>query len=202
MLLIYFIILFELVISVLSFAKSSFREALIGHPYSTDSGEWYRLFTAGCVQVDAFHIFVNMYSLYNFAFIVMGTLCSRGRDMAGRLLFLLLYLGGILSSNLAYYYFYREDADYYHLGASAGVVSVMVAAIVWDHSMEIRLWLVPKAIRGKLFLPLYLIGSFLLKINCEHAISILAHGVGGGYGLAFGLCTRLLYFRNGEVRCL
>lgn len=61
-------------------------------PLTIDHGEWWRIMTSAFVHIGVLHIFCNLFTLYGF-----GELVER---IFGRGLFLLIYLGSILTGGL------------------------------------------------------------------------------------------------------
>lgn len=189
MLVIHLILITTLCLSIASLADFNLERKLIGHPYSTHFfGEWYRVLTSGFIHADVSHLFFNLYSFSSFSPTVLPYLHWLGWRHFSNAIFLLLYIGGIVSASLVSYYRHRHSAHYYHLGASAGVVAVMTAAVLCDPNMQVDLFFIIP-IPGVLFLPVYLAWSFLAR-NSGSTTGHLAHFVGGIYGLLFMACIR------------
>ena len=90
--------------------------------------EYHRLITHAFVHANWEHLFVNMIVLFSFG----RAIESYFEFNFGRLhtlYFILLYVGGILFSNLYALYKYRNDYYYNAVGASGAVAAVLFASI-------------------------------------------------------------------------
>jgi membrane associated rhomboid family serine protease len=119
-------------ISAYAWSKDELMDSWIMQPYrmARSSGQWYRLLTSGFLHADLMHLFFNMFAFYSFGPVVLRTLVEVYGQGAGIGLFLLLYLGGIIISDLPTYFRHRDDPGYRSLGASGGVSSVLFASIM------------------------------------------------------------------------
>ncbi|MEM7361849.1 MAG: rhomboid family intramembrane serine protease [Bacteroidota bacterium] len=186
---IYIIILSTLLISVVAWMNEEMRNTWIGHPYSTYfHGEWYRLLTAGLVHIDLLHLFFNLYVFYSFSRLVGRCLELTCGQWSGAL-FVLLYVGAILSASLVLLFQHRRDPYYYHIGASAGVTAMMTVAIVYFPYLPIGFFFLPIDIPGIVFLTLYLLWNFLAR-NSATGRESLSNFIGGIYGIVFVACLR------------
>ena len=131
------LILIGLTVAISAYAWSNHElmDSWILRPYAWPArqGQWYRLLTSGFLHADWGHLLFNMFAFYSFGARVSapGTGArlegfGQGRHLA---LFLLLYLGGIIVSDLPTYFRHRDDRGYRSLGASGGVASVLFASI-------------------------------------------------------------------------
>ncbi|MEM9569648.1 MAG: rhomboid family intramembrane serine protease [Bacteroidota bacterium] len=194
------IILLTILVSVTSWRKYPLQEKFIGHPYSTYLfGEWYRLLSAGFMHADQIHLAFNLLSFYSFASVLNSSLFHSFGEVLKDLMFLCIYFGGILLANLVTYFRHRHQPYYYHLGASAGVVAIMTAAILYNPGMSVNLLFLSIPINGMLYLVGYLFYSFLSR-NRDSRVGHLAHFVGGAYAVLFLLLTQYSTIKNTMVK--
>ena len=155
------------------------------------SGQWHRLLTSGFLHNDLGHLFFNMFAFYSFAPVVLATLRGNYGAGAGLGLFLLLYLGGIVVSDLPTYFQHRDDPGYRSLGASGGVSSVLFASIllfpVSANGGGIIILPIPFPIQPFLFGILYLLYSWYMARRQADNINHDAHF----YGALFGVLLML-----------
>ncbi|RZK32522.1 MAG: rhomboid family intramembrane serine protease [Hymenobacter sp.] len=157
-------------------------------PYvmARSSGQWYRFLTSGFLHADWMHLLFNMYAFYSFGPIVLSMLATAYGPNGGLGLFLLLYLGGIIVSDLPTYFRHRDDRDYRSLGASGGVSSVLFASILLFPVSEgggIRIFPIPVDIQPFLFGFLYLAYSYYMGRRRGDNINHDAHFYGALYGV-------------------
>ena len=130
------IILIGLTVLVSAYAWSNHEvyDNLILDPYrmSGQPGQWYRFLTSGFLHADWGHLLFNMITLYSFGVLALGTFRSQLGLGPGLIAFLVLYLGGIVLSDLPTYFRHRHDPGYRSLGASGGVASVLFAGILFQ----------------------------------------------------------------------
>ncbi|GAB3635175.1 rhomboid family intramembrane serine protease [Hymenobacter arcticus] len=183
------LILIGLTVAVSAYAWSNdeLMRAWILEPYTMAraKGQWYRFLTSGFLHADWMHLLFNMYAFYSFGPIVLSMLATTYGPNGGLGLFLLLYLGGIIVSDLPTYFRHRDDRDYRSLGASGGVSSVLFASIL----------LIPTGKIGMMFLPpqlgipsfafgfLYLAYSYHMGRRRGDNINHDAHFYGALYGV-------------------
>ncbi|RZL02275.1 MAG: rhomboid family intramembrane serine protease [Hymenobacter sp.] len=157
-------------------------------PYvmARSSGQWYRFLTSGFLHADWMHLLFNMYAFYSFGPIVLSMLANAYGPNGGLGLFLLLYLGGIIVSDLPTYFRHRDDRDYRSLGASGGVSSVLFASILLFPVSEgggIRIFPIPVDIQPFIFGFLYLAYSYYMGRRRGDNINHDAHFYGALYGV-------------------
>jgi len=177
------------VISVYAWSKQSLMDSWIMQPYvmARSPGQWYRLLTSGFLHADWAHLLFNMFAFYSFSPVVLETLKAGYGDGLGLALFLLLYLGGIIISDLPTYFQHRDDPGYRSLGASGGVSSVLFASIllfpVNNNGGGIIIFPIPFPIQPFLFGFLYLAYSWYMGRRRGDNINHDAHFYGALYGV-------------------
>ena len=184
------LILIGLTVGVSAYAWSNdeLMRSWILQPYvmARSSGQWYRFLTSGFLHADWMHLLFNMYAFYSFGPIVLSMLATAYGPNGGLGLFLLLYLGGIIVSDLPTYFRHRDDRDYRSLGASGGVSSVLFASILLFPVSEgggIRIFPIPVDIQPFLFGFLYLAYSYYMGRRRGDNINHDAHFYGALYGV-------------------
>jgi len=181
-------------ISVYAWSKQELLDSWILHPYhmARDNGQWYRFLTSGFLHADIGHLFFNMFAFYSFSPVVLRTLAEGYGAPAGIGLFLLLYLGAIILSDLPTYFRHRDDRNYRSLGASGGVSAVLFASIllfpVSPGGGGIIIFPIPVPIQPFLFGILYLLYSWYMGRRQGDNINHDAHF----YGALFGVLLMLI----------
>lgn len=133
--------------------------------------------SSGFVHADLPHLLFNMITFWYFGVqleLYMGTPK-----------FVLLYLIGLLVSQLGSYYKHRDDPGYATLGASGAISAVLFAAIVFFPTMKLYLFFVPIPIPAPLFAVGYLAYSFWSSKQNRGRINHDAHLGGALAGMAF-----------------
>jgi len=129
-----------IVVSIIAFYNSKLKALLLLHPYSTWRGKrWYTLLTSGFVHKDWPHLVFNMLFLYVFAFKLEKEFLQRSEW--GHLQLGLLYVFSIVLSNGSTIVRYKDDFWYNSLGASGGVLALMMSYILF-HPFD-KLYLIP-----------------------------------------------------------
>ena len=176
-------------ISVYAWSKDELMNSWILEPYrmARSDGQWYRLLTSGFLHADWAHLLFNMFAFYSFGPVVLRTLVEGYGEGAGLGLFLLLYLGGIIISDLPTYFRHRNDPSYRSLGASGGVSSVLFASIllfpVNNNGGGIIIFPIPRPIQPFVFGILYLAYSWYMGRRRGDNINHDAHFYGALYGV-------------------
>lgn len=180
-------------ISAYAWSKQELMDSWIMHPYimARSSGQWYRLLTSGFLHADWGHLFFNMFAFYSFSPVVLETLADGYGEGMGLGLFLLLYLGGIIVSDLPSYFQHRDEPGYRSLGASGGVASVLFASIllfpVNTNGGGIIIFPIPFPIQPFLFGILYLAYSWYMGRRRGDNVNHDAHFYGALYGVVLML---------------
>ena len=175
-------------ISAYAWSKDELMKSWIMEPYvMARSGQWYRLLTSGFLHADWGHLLFNMFAFYSFGPLVLAALQDGFGQIPGLGLFLLLYLGGIIISDLPTYFQHRNDPGYRSLGASGGVSSVVFASIllfpVNTNGGGIIIFPIPFPIQPFLFGFLYLSYSWYMGRRRGDNINHDAHFYGALYGV-------------------
>ncbi|MEM7103792.1 MAG: rhomboid family intramembrane serine protease [Bacteroidota bacterium] len=152
--------------------------------YVNERGEYYRFITAAFIHKDWWHLGVNMIVLYFFGQTVESVYKVLFGTW-GALLFLGLYLGGILASKAITYFRHRTNPGYGSLGASGAVSAVLFASILFDPWNEIFIFFIPKGIPGFIFGLIYLAYSTYMDKKGTDLIGHNAHLSGAFFGVLF-----------------
>ncbi|WP_457066237.1 rhomboid family intramembrane serine protease [Hymenobacter sp. UYAg731] len=184
-------------VSAYAWSNHELMESWILRPYrmARDNSQWYRFLTSGFLHADWGHLLFNMIAFYSFGQLVLSVLASGtgapGLDgfgaVGGIWRFLLLYLGGIVVSDIPTYFRHRDDRDYGSLGASGGVASVLFAGVVYSPLNKIYMMFIPVGIPGFIFGFLYLAYSYYQGRRRGDNINHDAHFYGAIYGVVFTL---------------
>ena len=137
--------------------------------------------TSGFVHADLPHLLFNMVTFWFFAFPL--------EKQVGPVHFAVLYLLGLVVSDLGTYFKHRNDPQYASLGASGAISAVLFAAIVYFPWMELFIIPIPLPIPAPLFAVGYVAYSWYSARQARGRINHDAHLGGALFGLVFVLVT-------------
>ena len=143
--------------------------------------EYDTIIMSGFVHADLMHLIFNMMTFYFFAF--------RLEAYIGSVLFVLLYLAGLLISHAGTYYKQRRNPEYASLGASGAISAVLFASIVYFPDMRLLILPIPYPIPAPLFALLYLAYTYYSARHPHGRINHDAHLGGAITGLLFVAVT-------------
>ncbi|HBK32416.1 rhomboid family intramembrane serine protease [Limibacterium fermenti] len=188
-----FLIVLTAVISIAAFQDRRLVDKMIFYPPAVRQGEWYRLFSYGFLHADYAHLIFNMFTLYFFGEDIERTYRAALGASTGNLLYILMYVLGLVVSILPTYRQNRDNASYYGLGASGAVSAVVFAYILINPMNFMGILFIPVMLPAFIFGALFLVISYQLDKKQAGGINHLAHITGGVFGLVF----TLLLFRWG-----
>jgi membrane associated rhomboid family serine protease len=151
------------------------------NPYMvTHRGQYYRTITSGFIHSDHMHLLFNMVSFYFFGTGLEGIFQTIFGSLGG-VYFILMYLLGIIVSDIPTLIKHRNNPGYNSLGASGAVSAVIFACILFDPLLEI--YFLPGFIMGTA----YLIYSSVSSRRSRDGINHDAHLYGALFGIVFCL---------------
>lgn len=181
------LIILTVAVSWYAFQNDQLTHRWIFHPYSVQvNNEWHRFITSGFLHADFTHLFFNMLALYFFGRVVEYVFMATFGDAIGIALYLFIYIGGIIVSDIPTYLKHRDNPAYRALGASGGVSAVIFSSILFNPISDICLYFficLPGFILGLL----YLIYSYYKGRQGADAINHDAHFYGAVYGIVVSL---------------
>jgi len=152
------------------------------NPYQIKhSKQYWRFITSGFVHLNYTHLFFNMFALYFF-----GQHVAYYFGAMGNQLLVVLYLSGIVISDIPTYLKYKDIPNYNSLGASGGVAAVLFSSIMFEPLNPI----IPIGIPGFVLGTLYLIYSYYQGKRMSDNINHDAHLYGAIFGLVFTVLLR------------
>jgi len=181
----YVIILITSIISIYCFNKPELNNKLMFSPYRyiNDKKRWIIL-SHGFIHADFFHLFFNMYVLYVFAPSVESYFNITSE--IGYIYFISLYILGILFSTIPSLFKHYDNPNYFSLGASGAVSSIVFAYILIFPLRELGLVLLPGIwLPGFIFGSLYIIAEHYLSKKQYSNIAHDAHLSGSIFGIIF-----------------
>jgi membrane associated rhomboid family serine protease len=174
------------VILVAGVAGLSVAPRLIGagllRPWMVYRGrKLHTLLTSGFVHASYGHLLFNALTLWSFGFPLEQRIGS------GR--FLLLYVAGLLISDLGTVWRQRNNPDYASLGASGAILAVLFASILYFPLQSIFMMFIPVPIPAWLFALGYLAYSLYASRFVRDHINHDAHLGGALTGIVFVLVS-------------
>ena len=194
------IVIITVLISIAAFSNQKVQNDLIFYPAVIKSkNQFYRFFTYGFIHADIIHLAFNMISLWSFGKLletdagdVFKTYKSLFGDKGG-LMYIALYVLGIIVSVIPDYIKHKNNYAYRALGASGAVSAVIFAAIALEpKALKLSLFLIPIPIPGYIFAVLFLALSTYLARRGQDNIGHGAHLTGAVFGLVFTIVAAKL----------
>ncbi len=138
------IIAVNVLVSIRGFNDMQFFERYKFGIGAIKAGQRDRLFTSGFLHVDVAHLFMNMFTLYFFADVVIRWM--------GAPKFLIIYAVSLIAGSLLALFFHKDEPFYSAVGASGAVTGILYAAILLQPDMKLFVMLIPIPI------PAYVLG--------------------------------------------
>ncbi|MGI9547406.1 MAG: rhomboid family intramembrane serine protease [Flavobacteriaceae bacterium] len=138
------IIAANVLVSLRGFNESGFFERYKFSIGPIRAGQRERMLTSGFLHVDMAHLFINMFTLYFFADVVIRWF--------GAPKFIIIYFISLLAGSLLALFFHRDEPYYSAVGASGAVTGILYAAILLQPNMSLFIMFIPIPI------PAYILG--------------------------------------------
>ena len=139
----------NVLVSLRGFNSSVFFDRYKFSISAIQAGQKERMVTSGFLHVDISHLFLNMFTLYFFAPVVISWF--------GSIRFLIIYLVSLIAGSLLALFFHKDEPFYSAVGASGAVMGVLYAAILLNPDMQLGIMFIP------IPLPAYVLGiAYLL----------------------------------------
>ena len=185
----YIIIGITIAVSMIAFNNQTLYRDLMMNPYMINTrNQYYRFFSSGFIHGGHTHLLMNMITLYFF-----GTILEQLFEMYfggnGQIYFIILYVLGIVVSDIPTYFKNIHNPGYNSLGASGGVSSIMFAFIMFRPLAELQLYFfIP--LKGFIFAILYVVYSYYQGKKSGDNINHDAHLYGALFGILFCVVMR------------
>ncbi len=148
-------------------------------------GQWYRMLSSGFVHSGWMHLALNCLGIWYFATMV--------ESLVGPWLMILLFLLSVLGGSIYAMRLRRMDHDYLAVGASGGVMGLMMMCVMWVPSIKLGLFILPIMLPGWLFALLINWGSMVFSLTDDrHRISHEGHLGGAFWGGMLGAIAMMV----------
>lgn len=182
------IIILNVAASLAAFQSPELMNRWLMRPYDVKHrGQWYRFFTSGFIHANWIHLLFNMIVLYSFGPVV-NAYYSYAFDGRALYYFILLYIGGIIISDLPTYIKHQNHPWYASLGASGAISSVLFAYVFLDPLGTIYLYFIPMP--GIVMGVLYLGYTWYMSKKGNDNINHDAHFYGAIFGVVYTFLLR------------
>jgi|GEM_PF-200317 len=149
--------------------------------------QWYRTVSSGFVHSGWIHLALNCLGVWYF-----GTLVE---DLVGPVLLLIFFILCVLGGSIYSMRLRRQDYDYQAVGASGGVMGLMMMAVMWIPPMKLGLFILPIMLPGWLFALLINWGSMIFSLTDDkQRISHEGHLGGAFWGGMIGAMVMMVVF--------
>jgi membrane associated rhomboid family serine protease len=193
----YIIIAVTVITSYRAFHDMHLQQRMLFNPYLVDTEKDYlRLLSAGFIHADWLHLIINMYVLYMFGEITEYKFHNTFGPWGG-LFYVILYVAGIMASQMISFFRHRRDPHYNSLGASGAVSAVVFSAILFLPTFKIYFIFLPGiGIPAWIFGLLYLVYCQYMSLRGGGRINHDAHFSGAVFGFLFTGLLRPALFGN------
>lgn len=176
-------------LSIFAWNNHSLLSKWIFNPYTVHHNrEYHRFITSGMIHANWTHLLFNMFVLYMFGKQVEEIFVYVYGDL-GLVIFGLLYILGIVVSDIPTFLKNKDNPHYNALGASGGTASILFSYILFDPAQDLCLYGL-LCFPGILWGVLYIIYSIYMGKRQADNINHDAHLWGSLFGVAF---TILVY---------
>ena len=183
------LVIITVLTSLYAWQKQDILRKWIFNPYSVNKyKQYYRFVTSGFIHNDFIHLLFNMLVLWMFGEQVEYVFTAL-YGVTGTVLYVVLYILGIIVSDIPTYLKHKDHAYYNALGASGGVSSVLFSFILFDPTQKLYLYGI-LGLPGIVWAALYVLYSAYMGKREGDNINHDAHLYGGLFGIAF---TILIY---------
>jgi membrane associated rhomboid family serine protease len=163
----------------------------IFNPYQVwNRKEYYRFITSGFIHKDTLHLIFNMFVFYLFGGIVEDIFTGIFPSPWGSVFFGILYLAGIVISDIPTFIKHKSQPYYNALGASGGVASVLFSYILFQPLEKLCLYGLPfLCFPGILWAAVYIVYSYYSGKKGAGNINHDAHLYGAIFGIIFTIAV-------------
>lgn len=178
------------IVSVIALSNRNLFDQWKFNPYAAkNSRQYWRFFTYGLLHADFIHLFINMMVLWSFGDVVEQYYAVIfGKKWL--MMYLLLYVGGIMLSVLPSFGKHKNHPEYNAVGASGAVSAVVFASILFAPTGKIYLFFIPIGIPAFIFGLLYLVYSYIMGRRGKSNIGHDAHFWGAIFGILFTIASK------------
>lgn len=170
------IFLFTIVTSIYAFNDQGLYGKFMLHPYSVyRKSNVYTLITSGLIHGSWMHLIFNMFTFFFFAFALESTI--------GSLKFGIIYIIGLILSDIPSVLKHKDDFHYHSLGASGAISAVLFSYIMFYPLTTLMIFPLPIPIWAVLFGVLYLVYCYYMAKNSTDMINHDAHLFGAITGI-------------------
>lgn len=177
------ILILIIAVSLIGLLSPRFQAWALLRPYLAVREPRYRigLITSAFVHADLGHLLFNLITFYSFGFPL--------ERVIGSTRFVILYLFGLLVSNVGTMLKHREDPNYASLGASGAILAVLFASILYFPRQRLFILPLPVPIPAAWFALGYLALTYYWSQRSRGRINHDAHLGGALAGLVFVAVT-------------
>ncbi|MBK9732725.1 MAG: rhomboid family intramembrane serine protease [Chitinophagaceae bacterium] len=182
------IIILTVATSIAAFQSTDLMNRLLMNPYAVKHGrQWYRFISSGFIHANWTHLLFNIIVFYSFSSIVKYYY-DYNFGMRSTWYFIVLYLGGMIISDLPTYIKHQNHSWYNSLGASGAVSAVLFAFVFLDPLGTIYFYFLPMP--GIVMGVLYLGYSWYMARQGGDNINHDAHFYGAVFGVVYTLLLK------------
>ncbi len=184
-----------LITSFVGFYQPGFIEKYYFSPYRIRHyAEHYRFLSHAFVHAGFLHLGFNLLAMYSFGTVLEEFYFPQlYGEKWGRVMFILLFTGGIYASCLWEYIMYKNKPDYASLGVSGSVSAIVFSYIIISPLSEIGFFFIPMRawVAGMILLVLsYILLRKKRKGTHHDPISHESHYSGAIFGILFMILTK------------
>jgi membrane associated rhomboid family serine protease len=195
---VFIIIIITVGISLMAFQNRDMMYKLMMNPYDVKHrNQFYRVLSSGFIHIDFQHLFFNMFVFWSFGQAVLNYYQYTFYEK-GVYYFAILYLGGIIFSDLPSYIKHQNNPAFNSLGASGAVSAVLFTYIFFNPLGQILVFFIPMP--AIVWGVAYMIYSVYAGKKGGDNINHSAHIYGAVFGVLFTMAMKpelaLRFFKN------